>query len=404
MAPELRIAPPDRDARVADQLDRIFERRERESRLALALARDYPAFDRGLALLAEEASEPLGFALYVPRTIRIRGADVKVAVAAPFGVLPRARRRGVGRFLDASATPALRDRGIRAAIVIGAPEFYRAVGYEPAFDAYIERVPTAVLPAEERAPARWTALDSRHLADLCAIQSACYGAVDGSERRLPAAIDWESAIEGAHTLVLEERGRAEGYLRFRVRAELEIPECGVRTKAAVETVLALMRRLAREHAKSQVEAHLPPPHPVARELFERGAVLEAHDLGGAATMKVVDWKGVLEDVRASLVPALERVAPASISLEIGGATRRLSAKRGELVVADGRDPRRHLFVPEGWGAGLLTGRRSADDLLFDPRVRERSTLDDEAIALVRALFPPRTPMWTYSPVWEIADE
>jgi hypothetical protein len=121
-------------------------------------------------------------------------------------------------------------------------------------------------------------------------------------------------------------------------------------------------------------------------------------------MKVVDWPGLWRDIAASTVAALERCRRPSISLGIDGAIQRLTAKRGRLVVGAGRDPHRHVDVPPGWAAGLVTGQRGAVDLLFDARVRERSRLFEESIALLEALFPLGTPMWTYAPVFEIADE
>ena len=405
MGLQLRIVPPGGVALVEELLESSFRRSGRESRLFAELARGYPAFDHGLVLVAEEDGRALGCAVFVPRTIRIRGAAVRAAIAAPFGVLPEARRRGVGRFLHDAALGALRDRGVRVAIVIGSPEFYGALGYETAFNAYVARVPASILPAPAAdAPGRWTGLASGHLAGLCEIQAACYASITGSEVRHAAAIDWESAVEGAYTLVHEVEGDVAAYVRFRLRGGLEVPECGVRDERAVEPVLAFLRRLAGEHRKSQIEVELAPPHPVARALFHRGAIGESHNLGGASLMKVVDWPGLWRDIAASTVAALERCRRPSISLGIDGAIQRLTAKRGRLVVGAGRDPHRHVDVPPGWAAGLVTGQRGAVDLLFDARVRERSRLFEESIALLEALFPLGTPMWTYAPVFEIADE
>ena len=407
MVLELRTASPADDPRFAALLDAAFGRARRESRLAAELARAHPSHDPGLAMLAEEGGEPLGCALWLPREVRLRGTWVRVAVAAPFGVAPAARRRGVGRFLATTAEVALRDRSLRAAVVIGAPEFFGPLGFEPAFGAYIVRARLALLD-EERDPGAWVPLDGRHLEALRGVQEACYAEVDGSERRTASAIDWEGAAEQTYTLVLERARSVEGFVRFRVRAELEVTECGARSPAAVRDVLGLFGRLAREHRRPLVEVHVPPPHPVARELFLRGAVCEASSLGGASQMKVVDWPGLLADLRAWWRPALARRRRRSLSIGIGGESWRLDAgsrwRGGEGRVEPGRDPLRHLALPAGAAAGLLTGQRCASDLFFDAQALAPSTLDAEGVDLVRELFSPRSAMWTYAPVFELADE
>lgn len=407
MTLELQSASPGGDPRVAALIDSAFARAGHESRLAEALSRAHPAYDPGLAMLALEDGEPLGCALWLPRELRLRGTWIRAAVAATFGVSPTARRRGVGRFLARTAEVALRDRSIRAAVVIGAPEFFGPLGFEPAFGAYIVRAPLSVLE-EEGDPARWVGLAERHLEPLRELQEACYAEVDGSERRAAAAIDWEGAAEQAYTLVLEGSGSVEGFVRFRVRAELEVTECGARDPGSVRAVLGLFRRLAREHRRGLVEVHVPPPHPVARELFLRGAVCEASSLGGASQMKVVDWPGLFSDLRPWWRPALARRRRRTISIGVGEQCWRLDAgsrwRAGEGRVVAGRDPVRHLALPAGTAAGLLTGQRCAGDLLFDQASLGRSTLDAEGVELVRELFSPRSAMWTYAPAFELADE
>src|SRR5262245_26648820 len=121
------LASPLDDARVAPFLDAAFQRADRESRLVRELARAYPAFDPGLALAAEDESRRVGWALLVPRELRIRGAWVRTAIVAPVAVPAEARGRGVGRFLVDCGLAALPDRSIRAAVAIGSPEFFGAL-------------------------------------------------------------------------------------------------------------------------------------------------------------------------------------------------------------------------------------------------------------------------------------
>ncbi|MBK7874353.1 MAG: GNAT family N-acetyltransferase [Planctomycetes bacterium] len=391
---QLEIVSPLRDARFGALLDAAFQRAERESRLARELARSYPDFDAGLSLLATDGGEPLGCALFVPRTIRLRGAWVRVAIAAPIGVHPMARRRGVGRFLLQTGLGALKDRGLRGAVVIGASEFYGAFGFESAFNAYVQRVPVHALPTEGDTSS-WRGLAERDLAGLPELHARCLAEVDGCERRHAAAIEWESAAPGSYTVVAERAGALEAALRFRVRADVELSECVVAGPAGVDLVLRFLRRLAREHARGRVDTHLPPSHPVARELFRRGAVNETNRLGGAARLAVVDWPGLYTDTAESWLAALERSRVDAVSLGLGGVDHELAREGTRLRVAARRNARSHLAVPPGWSAGLVTGQLDHADLAF---------AHGADAGLARAFFPGGTPQWSYAPVFEIADE
>lgn len=391
---QLEIVSPLHDARFTALLDAAFQRTDGESKLVRELARGYPDFDPGLALLASDGGAPLGCALFVPRTIRLRGAWVKVAIAAPIGVHPAAHRRGVGRFLLATGLGALKDRGLRGAIGIGASEFYGAFGFESAFNAYVQRVPVLALPVEGDT-SNWRGLAERDLALLPELHARCLEGVDGCELRRAAALEWESAAPGSYTLVAERDGALEAALRFRVRAEVELSECVVANPAGVDSVLRFLRRLAREHSRGRVDTHLPPSHPVARELFRRGAVNESNRLGGAARLAVVDWPGLFADTRASWLAALERAKRDAVSLGLGGVDHELARRGSELVVTPGRRASAHVALPAGWSAGLVTGQLDHRDLVFAHGAEPE---------LARAFFPGGTPQWSYAPIFEVADE
>ncbi|MBI5362401.1 MAG: GNAT family N-acetyltransferase [Planctomycetes bacterium] len=391
---QLEIVSPLADARFGAVLDAAFQRTGSEARLAAELARAHPDFDPGLALLATEGGAALGAALFLPRTIRLRGAWVRVAIAAPVGVHPAAHRRGVGSFLLRTGLGALRDRGLRAAITIGAPEFHGAFGFESAFNAYAQRVPVQSLPPEGDTSS-WRGLAERDLALLPALHAACSAGVSGCERRHAAAIEWESAASGSYTLVSERDGAFEAMLRFRVRAEIELTEGVVASSTGVDAVLRFLRRVAREHARSRVDTHLPPAHPVARELFRRGAVNETNRLGGAARMCVVDWPGLFADTAESWLTGLERARVDAVSFPIGGVDHALSRRGAELRVDAGKRAPAHFEVPAGWSAGLLTGQLDHHDLAF---------VHGADAELARALFPGETPQWSYAPIFEVADE
>lgn len=396
---QLEIVSPLADGRVTEVLDSAYQRSGRESQLARRLASDHPDFDCGLSLLASESGRALGYALFLPRELELRGAAVRLAVVAPFGVVPTAQRRGVGRFLLRTGLGALRDRGLRGAAVIGASEFFGAFGFETAFDACSLRVPIDILPADGDTSS-WRGLAECDLARLIGLQQRAYAGVDGSERRRAAAIDWESAVPHAHTLVSERAGELEAYLRFRVRHEIELSECGAIDSRGRSAILRLLRRIAREHQRTRVEAHLPPAHALARELFHAGAVLESHAMAGAARLCVLDWPGFFADTQACWRSALSAAGATSVSFEIDGTTLRLDAGSQGLRVGTERDARHHLRFPAGWAAGLITGQRDWLDL-----EREREAAFEPSTARVaRALFPGGCAFWTYAPVFELVDE
>lgn len=396
---DLEIVSPLSDPRVDEVLDSAYQRSGRESQLARRLASDHPSFDAGLSLLACESGRALGYALFLPRDMELRGATVRLAVVAPFGVVPTTQRRGVGRFLLRTALGALRDRGLRGAAVIGASEFFAAFGFEPAFDACSVRVPVDILPAEGDTSS-WRGLAERDLARLGELQQRSYAGIDGSERRRAAAIEWESAVPHAHTLVSERAGEIEAFVRFRVRHEIELSECGAIDARARASVLRLLRRLAREHQRARVEAHLPHAHALARELFHAGAVRESHAMSGAARLCIVDWPGFFADTQASWRASMSAAGVTSISLEIDGANWRLEDGPQGLRVGTERDTRHHLRIPAGWAAGLITGQRDWRDL-----ESERDAAFEPSTARVaRALFPGGCAFWTYAPVFELVDE
>ena len=136
MALELRIGRPDEEARVTAILDAAYARSEQESRMVTELVRGFPGFDPGLALFAVEHGELLGFALFVPREIRLCGAWVRLAIAAPIGVLPQMRKRGAASFLMRAGLAALKDRGLRGALVISENSLYHRHGFLPAWNSY----------------------------------------------------------------------------------------------------------------------------------------------------------------------------------------------------------------------------------------------------------------------------
>lgn len=395
MAPELRTASPASDPDLVERIEAIFQRSGHEATLAVELARGHPRFDPSLSLCAEVGGETAGWAMVLPTSLRLRGALVPLGIVGPYGTLPQHQGTGVGRYLIEVATSALADRGLRGAIAIGDPRFLGRMGFRAAFNRHDVQVSADLLP-EEGDTSGWVALDACHLSRLVELHARSYGHVSGAEQRTDAVVDWACLAPGAHMLVWEHEGETQAYLRFAAREHLAVTECGAHDRAGVAAILSFLRRLAREHQRSVVEVSVPPTHPVGRELFHHGCSAAVENLGGASMLFVRDWRGLLEDVGASWLDALDGPAHGSFSLEIGGHSYRVVSRGESVEVEAGRDEECHVELPDELAPGLITGQRTWLDLLDAGSVRPGKE------RLLAALFPGGDAMWTCSSAYEIA--
>jgi len=349
-------------------------------------------------LLAEAEGQAAGYALFLPREILIRGVGVPLAVAAPLGVLPQVRGQGIGRLLVSAGLAALADRGLRGAIAIGAPDFYGDLGFASAFDLHaVHARPEHLPPPDESSP--WRAITSEDLEALVRLQAESYEHASGTETRHPSPIEWDGQAPGSHALALGAPGDPQAYLRFRVRGELEIMECCANDSDSVHAILALIHRLIQEHSKALALVHVPPETRVSTTLLHHGALLEHSTFGGGSMLAITDFKGLMEDLAPWWAPTL---ADTPFSIGFSGETYSLDASGMNPRVTHGR-AEHHLEVPSPALPGLLTGQRSARELLFDPAVRHQSGLSEEGEALACRLFPRGSAMWTYAPTFELMD-
>jgi predicted N-acetyltransferase YhbS len=390
MALTLRTSTPLCEPALLGLIDACFERVGRESELARALAAGDPHFDAGLSLVGELEGRAAGYALFLPRRILICGSFVKLAVLSPFATLPEARKRGLGNFLLQTGFQALRDRGMCGMVALGPSAFFGRHGFASAFNLYTTEARLADLPEPD--PAAWRGLRGDDLPRLRELMHDNYAGVTGTEERSLAALDWESPIENGHTLVLERAGQPSAYLHFRTRGELELRECAAASPADVRSMLGFLARLLREHGRTRVDLHLPPQHRVARALFHRGSAQVSSNFRGAAMLCICDWNALFAATSEHWLRALAAAGVDELSLGIDGEAFRLRARRGALQIDPARVERRHVELPAGHAPGYLTGQRDWRDL--DPACAE----------LARQLFPGGTPMWSYAPVFGLADE
>jgi len=394
----LRAAHPAEVAGLSELLETAFERPERESHFVQLLAAHHPNFDPGLSLVADSDGEMSGYALFLPRELLIRGVRVPFAVAAPLGVLPQFRGRGIGRLLISTGLAALRDRGLRGAVAIGAPDYYGDLGFASAFDLHVVDARAENLPAPDESAA-WRAITSEDLEALGRLQEESYEYASGTERRLPCPIEWDGQAPGSHALAIGAPGDPHAYLRFRIREELEVMECCANDADSVQAILAFIHRLIQEHGRARALVHVPPETRTSTTLLHRGAILEHTTFGGGSMLAVTDLSGLMEDLAPWWAPVL---GGSSFSIGVAGRPHRLDATGGGPSVTEGR-AEHHLEVPSPALPGLLTGQRSARELLFDPVVRHQSGLSAEGQALACRLFPRNSSMWTYSPAFELVD-
>jgi|SRR3954447_12862807 len=84
------------------------------------------------SFVAEQASRVVGHVLFSRTLIDASYDPVPSVALAPLAVLPRNRRRGVGRHLIRVGLDWLRTRGERSVLVLGSPEYYCRFGFSAA--------------------------------------------------------------------------------------------------------------------------------------------------------------------------------------------------------------------------------------------------------------------------------
>jgi len=117
-------APGDRDE-VSALLDLAFGGSE-ESRLVDGLRVQGAVI---VALVATEHDRILGHVLFSDLPIKTGGAPLRAGALAPLAVAPQRQRQGIGSALVGAGLEACRERDVAAAIVLGAPDYYRRFGF-----------------------------------------------------------------------------------------------------------------------------------------------------------------------------------------------------------------------------------------------------------------------------------
>jgi putative acetyltransferase len=85
-----------------------------------------------LSLIAEDGEEVVGHLMFSPMTIQGPEVSWDAVCLAPLAVVPSRQRTGVGGQLMRAGIAELRERGLRAVILLGHPEYYPRFGFRPA--------------------------------------------------------------------------------------------------------------------------------------------------------------------------------------------------------------------------------------------------------------------------------
>lgn len=83
------------------------------------------------SLVAEDAEQVVGHALYSPATLDDDGRLTAVAALGPVAVLPDRQRRGIGAALIRAGLDICREQGYGLAIVLGHSTYYPRFGFRP---------------------------------------------------------------------------------------------------------------------------------------------------------------------------------------------------------------------------------------------------------------------------------
>jgi putative acetyltransferase len=86
----------------------------------------------GLSLVAIEAGEVVGHALFTRAAIQAADARLAIVALAPVATAPARQRHGIGGGLIRAGLERARANGERIAIVLGHPGYYPRFGFEPA--------------------------------------------------------------------------------------------------------------------------------------------------------------------------------------------------------------------------------------------------------------------------------
>ena len=328
--------------------------------------------------------------------LRTGGIDW-MTTAAPY------RGRGVCRALMMDVLDYLRRQNHHVAMLFGNPRLFQRFGFTTTLSTYSITIDAGDVLTVHRAPHRLRQAKPGDIPALQRIHNANDEGVACSLIRTCAHITnkWERC-KTVHVLA-SVQGKILGYLDMqREGDELIVYEAGVGDLHHYARILSECGRLATEDLISQIRFLIPPAHPLTRFLLSYqsaqqtcGDEIYAPGCGRDGLMAFVN----LEETLENLIPEWEellsrsalRNARVETSLRIDNTSVLIRANRGSIGILS-TPGRGRIAIGAMDFLHMLTGYRSADDILSAPR---RLLLPEERL-LLDTLFPRRDPyVWPF---------
>ena len=173
-----------------------------------------PDFDPDLALVAETPDgRPLGLALWLASSMRLRGRRLLSANLAPLAVEPGFAGCGIGSELMRASHEALAAKGVSLAFLYGHEGYYPRFGYRKGMFGTVGIVPDFDTGARGPSPKLRPPRPGDETA-LLSLWEDCHGEVDLALEPEQGFYPWMAWTPSTQALVLEEEGEVRAYARF----------------------------------------------------------------------------------------------------------------------------------------------------------------------------------------------
>jgi len=362
-----------------------------------SFGKEYPGYLREHTRIAVYCGQVVAALRLTTDTIRIGEARLKMGGLGWVATDQAWRRKGIISRVMADTLHYMDEQRYHVAMLFGVSEFYGRWGFAGAVPEYCASVnlqetdflpPKTLFKLRAAKPGDIPTMQKLHLLDEAEI--AC--SLIRTQAHL--ANKWRQ-WEGVRVLT-DARGKVAAYFRGRIsEAGYIVDEAAAVNGETGVAVLHAVSRVARQAGASQLVFHVPPDHSVMRYVraqlpegaFERSrqniGMLAFVNLGEALESMIPEWENRL--VQAGPVPP-----HAEVTLVVGRAGWRVRAHHGAMDVGQGTGGNKVAFSAQEL-VQLTAGVLDLEEVLS----AKRRIVNAEAVVLLRAMFPTRTPyVWT----------
>ncbi|MCC6442558.1 MAG: GNAT family N-acetyltransferase [Armatimonadetes bacterium] len=332
--------------------------------------------------------------------MRIGSAEVKMGGIAGVGTDDDCRLRGYSRLVMEESTRYFNETGHDIAVLFGIPDFYHRFGYAPALvsSAMVVSVKDALLSlAGTRIPAHTLRpMVEEDRAGILDIYHADTAHRSGCLVRSPE--EWKGFSKGtsyecgSRPLVLE--GDSDGLLGYIVFDEVEnecrIGEVGGRSPAIYPALLKAMAEQAQQKGAPSFILRLPLDHPFIFFCRRCGGESSSYWHRNAEGMaRLINLESLMTKLTGLFTHRLRGfplpIAPLAFRTDLGTVT--LTFRDGQAGVGPQASSSLTVSIPQMRLAQWVMGYRAVADVILDEGV----DAPEEAVPLLKALFPPGTP-------------